>query len=103
MDISEYQQIVQNFAFYPRDLGPYYTTMGAMSTLGKLAERLRISLKNNNGKISQNDKTKIALAIGDVMYYLSCTATDLNISLNDICTTNIRAKSLQKEKEILDS
>lgn len=101
MDISEYQQSIQNFAFYPRSLGPYYTTMGAMSTLGDLAEILRKSLKENNGSIASEDKTQISFAIGRILFYLSCTASDLNLSLSDICAANIRINALKKEKEIL--
>lgn len=100
MELNEYQQMSQNFAFYPRSLGPYYTTLGAMSMLGKLAERLQKSLKENDGRIAQRDKQLIGIAIGDVLFYLTCTATDLNLSLNDICRMNIRKNSYQKEQEI---
>lgn len=103
MELNEYQQISQNFAFYPHALGPYYTTLGTMSMLGKLSERLQKSLKENDGKISQRDKQLIGIAIGDVLYYLACTATDLNLSLDDICRMNIRKNSYQKEQEILNN
>ena len=101
MELNEYQHTVQNFAFYPHDMGPYYTTFGMMDVVGQLAKKLKKALHDTDGEIDLKTKQLMTVQLGDLLYFISNTATDLGVSMNDIATYNIRKLSSAKEQKIM--
>ena len=100
MEINEYQAQIRNFAMYPKELGPYYTILGVTSETGNLANKLKELLNENKNGLDDKDKGKIAISIGDIMFWLSSMASDLGLEFDEIIALNLRKKALIKEKMI---
>lgn len=100
MELNNYQESLKNYEKYPKELGPYYLILGVQSELGKLSEKLKVMLDNNDAEISNKDKTSLSISIGDTIFYLLSIANSLDISFENIASISLRKLSLIKEKEI---
>ena len=54
-----------------------------------MAEKVKKILRDNNGDISEEKKTELVLELGDVLWYISAIARDLNVTLADVAQYNI--------------
>ena len=85
MTFNEYQKLAKSTAIYPDGYRMVYPTLGLTGEAGEVAEKVKKEL-------------------GDVLWYLSAIASDLNISLEDIAQTNVeKLKSRLKRDKIKGS
>ena len=94
MKLIDYQENIKNYNDYPLDLGPYYLILGAQQSLGKLSERLKDILKDNEGIMNEKDKLNISIAIGDILYYLISISNSLDIQFDQIAALSLRKQNL---------
>lgn len=99
MQFSEYQENSRNYQDYPHELGPFTTILGLMSSTGKLSNTLQPILNNAHGIFGGKEKDKITLILGDILFWLSATATDLGINMDDVAEYCIRRRALIKESK----
>lgn len=102
MDSFEFQTQLYNFNDYPTDLGPYYTVLGLYEEVGVLSEKLKNSLKDNDGAFSERDIQKLQITIGDIIFYLTRMCIDIGINLDDVLDICLRKQNLLKQKKIND-
>lgn len=102
MDAFEFQTQLRNFNDYPLELGPYYTILGIYEELGKLSEKLRTSLKDNDGKFSERDLQRLQISIGDIMFYLVRMCIDMGVDVNDVLDLCLRKQNLIKQKSVTE-
>lgn len=97
MTFEEYQKKSRNTAIYP-DLGSnfIYPVLGLVGESGEVAEKIKKVLRDEQGIITPKKKEEIKKELGDVLWYLSQIATELDLSLDDIAQTNI--EKLQSRK-----
>lgn len=101
MELKEYQNILINFKNYPTELGAYYDILSLTRELGILSDKVLSTLQDPNYELTEKDKQKIGISIGDMMYWLVNMATDLGLHIeDDIVSLNLRKLNLLKEKEI---
>lgn len=100
MDAFEFQTQIRNFADYPVDLGPFYTVLGLQEEVGKLSEKLRTSLKDNNGTFSDRDLQRLQISMGDILYYIVRMCIDMGIELNDVLDICLKKQNLLKQKSV---
>ena len=81
MTFDEYQVYAQQTAIYEHPI--IYPTLGLCRESGEVGEKLKKQLRDGT---SLDDLKK---ELGDVLWYLSAIASDLNLSLNDIAITNV--------------
>ncbi len=92
MDFKEYQKKSRKTAVYPKSKyceGVFYPTLGLVGESGEVAEKVKKSLRDDQGIITKEKKEEIKKELGDVLWYVSQIATDLKLSLDDIALTNL--------------
>ncbi len=89
MNFKTYQKISRKTAIYP-DQGNniIYPTLGLAGEAGEVADIIKKSIRDNEGKIDTEIRAKLFLELGDVLWYLSAIATELDTSLEAIAISN---------------
>ena len=90
MQFIEYQREARKTAIYP-NLGHnfIYPTLGLCGESGEVAEKIKKVIRDNEGQISNEVKTKIMNELGDVLWYVANLATELHLNLDIIAQSNI--------------
>ncbi|MBU3942855.1 nucleoside triphosphate pyrophosphohydrolase family protein [Patescibacteria group bacterium] len=102
MTFEEYQKLSRKTAIYPdKDNNFIYPTLGLTGEAGEVAEKIKKVLRDNNGVVDDLKRQEIKKELGDVLWYLSQIATELDLSLDDIATFNVEKLSSRQEKSKL--
>ncbi len=98
MTFSEYQKESRKTAIYP-DAGKnfIYPTLGLSGESGEVAEKIKKVWRDNNCQLNENGKQEIKKELGDVLWYLSQLATELNLSLENIAQSNLEKTNLRSQ------
>ena len=97
MNFTDYQQKAKNTAKYPIiGHGVIYPTLGLTNEAGEVAGKIKKVFRDKDGIISDETREALKAELGDVLWYLSQTATELGLSLNEIAEYNI-AKLLDRQ------
>jgi NTP pyrophosphatase (non-canonical NTP hydrolase) len=90
MDFAEYQKKSRKTALYP-EVGKnfVYPTLGLSGEAGEVAEKIKKIIRDKNGIVDDEVREKIKKELGDVLWYVSQLATELNLQLDDIAESNI--------------
>lgn len=97
MTFSDYQSESKKTAIYPNIGSNFvYPTLGLSGEAGEIANKVKKILRDKNNEVSEEDRQEISKELGDVLWYLSQVATELNISLDEIAQNNI-AKLLSRQ------
>ncbi len=102
MDFETYQKEARKTALYP-DVNKnfVYPTLGLVGETGEVAEKIKKVIRDKNGVMDGNTKLEIMKELGDVMWYLSQLATELNLSLDEIANENLQKLSSRMERNKL--
>ncbi len=91
MNFEEYQKKSRITVKYPRAGKNFvYPTLGLAGEAGEVAEKIKKVIRDKNGIIDPETKKAIKKELGDVLWYVSQLATELNASLNEIAENNIK-------------
>ena len=102
MTFEEYQKLSRKTAIYPdKDNNFIYPTLGLTGEAGEVAEKIKRVLRDNNRVVDDLKKQEIKKELGDVLWYLSQIATELDLSLNDIACFNIEKVNSRQERNKL--
>jgi NTP pyrophosphatase (non-canonical NTP hydrolase) len=74
-----------------------YPTLGLCGESGEVAEKVKKIIRDDNGIISEEKKELLKKELGDILWYISNLASELNLSLDNIAITNIE-KLLNRQK-----
>ncbi|HEX2698424.1 MAG TPA: nucleoside triphosphate pyrophosphohydrolase family protein [Anaerolineales bacterium] len=90
MDFSEYQTKSRATAKYP-SIGHrvIYPTLGLTNEAGEVAGKIKKVFRDKDGQISEDTKQALKAELGDVLWYLSQIATELDLSLDEIAQANL--------------
>lgn len=90
MDLNTYQEKSRATAVYP-NLGSnfVYPTLGLSGETGEIAEKVKKIIRDDDGVITDEKRDQIAKEAGDVLWYLSQLATEIDYSLEDIAQMNL--------------
>lgn len=90
MTFREYQIKASETARFPdKDLIFVYTALGLMGEAGEVAEKIKKIWRDKNKQIDDIDREEIKKEMGDVLWYLSQLAEELNIDFDDVAQTNL--------------
>lgn len=96
MDFNEYQKKSRATAKYPAiGHGVIYPTLGLVNEAGEVAGKIKKVFRDKDGEISDETRAALKAELGDVLWYLAQTATELELSLDEIAEGNI-AKLLDR-------
>jgi len=99
LDFNLYQKQTRKTAIYP-NLGNnfVYPTLGLTGEAGEVAEKIKKVLRDKNGFIDKNTRRELKKELGDVLWYLANLATEINLSLEEIATTNLKKLGSRKKR-----
>ena len=99
MELTDLQHQARTYADYEFGLGPYYSILGLTEEVGKLNEKLRVILKNNQGSFSNEDIVKLEISIGDTLFWLLNMISDIGVSIDETVALMLKKQLLIKEKK----
>ena len=90
MTFEEYQKKSRKTAKYP-DAGSnfIYPTLGLVGETGEVAKKIKKVIRDDGGEILPEKRKEIEKELGDVLWYFTQLATELNFSLDEIAEKNI--------------
>ena len=96
MNFNDYQTKSRNTAKYPIiGHGVIYPTLGLVNEAGEVAGKIKKVFRDKDGEISGETREALKAELGDVLWYISQVATELDLSLDEIAEANI-AKLLDR-------
>ena len=100
MEMQEYQSFTNSIALYPGQgtvAGLTYTILGLVGEAGELANKVKKVLRDHEGVMSEPMRDSMAVELGDVLWYVSQVAMELDIALDTIAGMNIYKLKLRKK------
>lgn len=90
-----YQSAVEDLKIYPKGYAILYPVLGLNGEAGEVAEKVKKYLRDDGEAITSNgisDERREAIAkeLGDVLWYLTATASDIGYDLYEIATLNLQ-------------
>lgn len=90
MTFNEYQDKSRSTAIFPDQENRFiYTTLGMMGEAGEVSEKVKKIWRDKGKIISNEDREEIKKELGDVLWYMSQLAAELDIPFDDVAKTNI--------------
>ncbi len=75
--------------------------MGLDGETGEVVENIKKILRDKNKLIDKETRSELSKELGDVLWYLSQLASELNISLDEIAIKNIGKLQSRKKRGVL--
>ena len=104
MNFNEYQQQTAKTAIYPSS-SPIealsYVTMGLVGEAGEIANKVKKILRDYESEVTEEHRRAIGGEIGDVLWYLSQLATELDYELEWLADSNLTKLRLRAERGTL--
>ena len=103
MNFTEYQQKATKTAVYPKvaNHGWMYPALGLANEAGEVNGKLKKVIRDNNGVVNEERRKEIAKELGDVLWYLTQLATELQIDLNEVAEANLAKLASRQERGVL--
>jgi NTP pyrophosphatase (non-canonical NTP hydrolase) len=90
MDFNEYQTKSRVTAKYPAiGHGVVYPTLGLVNEAGEVAGKIKKVFRDKSGEISPETRETLKAELGDVLWYLAQTCTELELSLDEVAKSNL--------------
>lgn len=102
MDFATYQRRSRETARYP-DAGanPIYPTLGLCGESGEVADKVKKVLRDQAGDFDAHTLEGLKLELGDVLWYVSQLATELNLSLDEIAEANLAKLASRMSRDVI--
>lgn len=90
MEFLEYQNESRRTAIYP-DAGNNmsYPVLGLCGEAGEVAEKVKKVMRDKGGYFDHDSRAAIKKELGDVLWYVSQIASELNFDMNEIAQSNL--------------
>ena len=100
MTFDDYQKHALTTAIYNGDkmLDLCHWALGLSGESGEIAEKLKKIIRDQNADPSKIDRDDIKKELGDILWYITALAHELDINLNDVAKANVEklASRLQR-------
>jgi len=97
-----YQDKADETAIYPhKGDNLYYPALGLAGEAGEVCEKVKKIMRDKGGVLSEEDSVELSKELGDVLWYLSALACEINVGLSTIAEENIDKLHSRKERGML--
>ena len=97
-----YQDKADETAIYPnKGDNLYYPALGLAGEAGEVCEKVKKIMRDKGGVLSEEDALEISKELGDVLWYLSALACEINVALSTIAEENVEKLHSRKERGML--
>ena len=102
MDISYYQVKAHSTSLNAEALGSkwLYPILGIGGEAGEIVEKVKKLFRDKNGVIDDEFKEALKKEIGDVLWYLAETCTQLDMSLEEVAGMNLDKLASRKARNV---
>lgn len=103
LSFNEYQQGTSRTAIYPGQgevIGLAYVGLG-LGEAGEVQGKIKKVLRDDEGVVTEEKRQDIAKELGDMLWYISQTATELGVPLGEIAQANLDKLSSRQERGTL--
>lgn len=103
MEFREYQDRTADTAVYPGQgsvLGLYYVGLG-LGEAGEVQGKIKKILRDDDSVLTEDKVKEIGKELGDALWYVAQTATELGLSLNDIAAGNLEKLADRRERGVI--
>ncbi len=93
MDFNEYQQTANKTATYSKNDQEYklmYLSLGLAGETGEVIEKIKKIIRNDGAVVSEEKKHLLMHELGDVLWYLSQMAKELDVSFDEVAAANLQ-------------
>jgi len=91
MNFEEYQSAASRTALYPRRLSNLeYPTLGLAGEAGEVANIVKKIQRDHGGVLNDEIRAKLKDELGDVLWYISACADELDMTLEEIAKFNVQ-------------
>jgi NTP pyrophosphatase (non-canonical NTP hydrolase) len=99
---SEYQARSRATAVYP-DAGSniVYPALGLCGEAGETAEKVKKSIRDDGGTLTEERREAIAAELGDVLWYVAQLATEADLDLEEIAEANLEKLASRQRRSVL--
>lgn len=102
MTFEEYQIQSRRTAIYPNAGSNFvYPTLGLAGETGEVAEKVKKIIRDHNGVIDDAQRDEIKKELGDVLWYVSQLATELDIKLEVVAAFNLEKLASRMDRNTL--
>ena len=98
---EEYREAIEPLVLYPRKTqleALQYVVLGLNGEAGEVAEQIKKAMRNDGGELSAERLESLKKEAGDVLWYLTRLAAELDTTLEEIAEINV--EKLYGRKEI---
>jgi len=100
-DLDMYQKVALTTAIYPREQAIIYPTLGLTGEAGEEANKVKKIIRDGSNKDDDSLVSEIKSEIGDCLWYIAVLASDFNIKLSDIASTNLEKLANRKKNNTI--
>ena len=101
MELAEYQRLSRRTAEYPREAWLAYPALGLAGEAGEVAEHAKKAIRDDGGEVSDERRAAMAKELGDVLWYVSQLATELELDLEQIAAGNLEKLLSRQRRGVL--
>ena len=102
MNFEEYQNLAKRTAKYPEiGKGLVYPMLGLAGEAGEVANKVKKIFRDDGGVIKEERKEEIKKELGDLLWYIAQLATELDMPLDGIASSNIEKLSARLENNTI--
>lgn len=103
LTFSEYQDQAGKTAIYPGKgtiIGLSYVALG-LGEVGELQGKVKKIIRDDNGLITEDKRAAIAAELGDLLWYVAATASELGYDLTEIAQANLHKLASRMERGVI--
>jgi len=100
-DLDMYQKVALTTAIYPREQAIIYPTLGLTGEAGEVANKVKKIIRDGSNKNDDSLVSEIKSEIGDCLWYIAVLASDFNIKLSDIASSNLEKLANRKKNNTI--
>jgi NTP pyrophosphatase (non-canonical NTP hydrolase) len=102
MKANEYQDRALKTAIYPNQGSNFaYPALGLAGEAGEVADKLKKVIRDNGGILTDSVRDAVAGELGDVLWYVSVLASEIDYSLDEIMAKNLAKLNSRKERGVI--
>lgn len=97
---EDYKEAIESLVLYPRKTqieALQYVALGLNGEAGEVAEQIKKAMRNDAGELTPERIESLKKEAGDVLWYLTRLAAELNTSLAEIAQINVEKLYGRKE------
>jgi NTP pyrophosphatase (non-canonical NTP hydrolase) len=101
MEWLDYQNFVVSTKRYDERFRLLYPVLGLASEAGEVAGKLKKIFRDEDGQINDEQRLRLIDELSDVLWYVTCCADDLSLSLHDLAVHNVEKLKDRVERNVI--